>query len=104
MKIIAAQVIFSSILSFGGKKEARNRSVIHTNSWLWYQYEGFGFYDSGTFYEDYNLLRRDEIHLCRRGRAVFGSRPVGQPSELSFKLKVLGSEVQNGNAHVTAGK
>lgn len=28
----------------------------------------FGFYDSGTFNEDYNLLKRDGIHLPGRGR------------------------------------
>jgi len=33
-----------------------------------------GFYDNGTFYEDYKLLERDGIPLSRRGRAIFVNR------------------------------
>ncbi|GAB0210389.1 hypothetical protein GRJ2_003504700 [Grus japonensis] len=76
VKNIGAQAIFSSILPVGGKGAARNRHIIHINSWLrvWCHREGFGFYDNGTFYDDYNLLERDGIHLSRRGKGIFGSR------------------------------
>jgi len=42
---------------------------MHINSWLrgWRQHKGFGFYDNGIFYEDYNLVERDGIQLPRRG-------------------------------------
>lgn len=44
------------------------------NSWLCGWCKIFGFYDSGTFYKDYNLLGKDVIHLSRRRRAILGSR------------------------------
>jgi len=46
------------------------------NSWLcgWCRCEGFGFYDSGTFFNDYNLSERDGTHLSRRGKGIFGNR------------------------------
>jgi len=74
-KSIGAQVIFS-ILPAGGKGAARNRGVMHINSWLhgWCCREGFDFYDNRTFFSDYNLLGRDGIHLSRRGRGILGSR------------------------------
>jgi len=39
------QVIFSSILTVGGKRETRNRFIMHTSSWLcgWCQHEGLVF-------------------------------------------------------------
>jgi len=36
--------------------------------------EGMFFNDKGTFFNDYNLLGRDGIHLSRRGKGIFGSR------------------------------
>jgi len=46
------------------------------NSWLldWCRYEGCGFYNNGTFFNDYNLLQRDGTHLSRKGKWIFGSR------------------------------
>ncbi|GAB0205522.1 hypothetical protein GRJ2_003017800 [Grus japonensis] len=75
-KNIGAQVLFSSILPVGGKGAARNRSIMHINSWLcgWCRHKGFGFYNNRTFFDDYNLLGRDGIHLSGRGKAIFGSR------------------------------
>ncbi|PKU28829.1 suppression of tumorigenicity 5 [Limosa lapponica baueri] len=74
VKKIGAQV--SSILPVRGKGTARNEQIMHINSWLhgWCHCEGFGFYDNGTFFDDYGLLERDEIHLSRRGKGIFGSR------------------------------
>lgn len=40
------------------------------NTWL--QHQGFGFYDHKTFFDEYNLLGRGGIHLCRKGRQVLG--------------------------------
>lgn len=34
------------------------------------------FMTNRTFYDDHNLLEGVGIHLCRRGRAIFGSRLV----------------------------
>ena len=50
-KSFGAQVIFSFILSVGGRGSARNRYIIGINSWLHglCRCEGFGFYDNGTF-------------------------------------------------------
>ena len=78
VKNTGVQVIFSSVLPVGGKMEARNRCIMHIHFWLcgWCWCEGFGFYDNGTFCEDYNLSGRDGVHLSRTGRAVFGSRPA----------------------------
>jgi len=47
-----------------------------TNSWLrgWCRREGFGFYDNGTFFNDYNPLERDGTHLSTKGKGIFGSR------------------------------
>ena len=75
-KSIGAQVIFSSILPVRGKGVARNRHIMQINFWLcgWCCREGFGFYDNGTFFNDYSLLGRDGIHLSRRGKGIFGSR------------------------------
>ncbi|KAK4816812.1 hypothetical protein QYF61_023499 [Mycteria americana] len=41
--------------------------------WLlgWCRCEGFGFYDNRTFFDDYNLLQRDGIHMSRRGKGIF---------------------------------
>ena len=74
-KSIGAQVIFSSILPVRGKGAARNRRIMQINFWLhgWCCREGFGFYDNGTFFNDYSLLGRDGIHLPRRGKGNFGS-------------------------------
>ena len=76
VKSIGAQVIFSSILPVRGKGAARNRCRMQINFWLrgWCHREGFGFYDNGTFFDDYSLLGRDGIHLSRRGKGIFGSR------------------------------
>ena len=76
VKSIGAQVIFSSILPVRGKGAARNRRIMQINFWLhgWCRHEGFGFYDNGTFFDDYSLLGRDGIHLSRRGKGIFGSR------------------------------
>jgi len=76
----SAQVIFSSILLVGEKRKARNRRVIHINSWLcgWYQLKDFGLYENRTPSEDYDLLGRDGIHPPRRGRAIFSSRLASQ--------------------------
>ncbi|GAB0198251.1 mitochondrial enolase superfamily member 1 [Grus japonensis] len=54
------------------------------NSWLrgWCLHESFGFYDNGTFFDDSNLLERDGIHLSRRGKGIFGSRPPDQEEEV----------------------
>jgi len=73
-----AQVIFCSILPVGGRGSARNRCIMSINSWLrgWCRCEVFGFYDNGTFFKDYNLLERDGTHLSRKGKRIFGNRPV----------------------------
>jgi len=62
---IGAQLIFPSILPAGGRGSARNRHIMGVSSWLcgWCHCEGFGFYDNGTFFNDYNLLERDGTHL-----------------------------------------
>jgi len=75
-KSIAAQVLFSSILPVTGKDIARNRHIMQINFWLggWYHHGGFGFYDSGTFFDDYSLLGRNGIPLSIRGRGIFVSR------------------------------
>lgn len=75
-KNIHAQVAFSSILSARGMKEARSRYIVHINFWLhgWCQHESFDFYTNRIFYEDYNLLWRDGIHLSKRGWATSGSK------------------------------
>jgi len=76
VKSIGAQVIFSSILPAGGKGVARNQFKMRISSWLrgWYHREDFCFYDNGTFFSDYNLLGREEIHLSRRRKGIFGIR------------------------------
>jgi len=75
-KCFCAQVIFSSILPVGGRGSARNRCIKSINSWLhgWSRYKGLGFSDRGTFFNDYNQLERDEIHLSRKGKGIFGNR------------------------------
>jgi len=75
-KSFGAQVIFSSILPVGGRGSARNRHIMGINSWLRgsCRCEGFGFCDNGTFFNDYNLLERDEIHPSRKGKGIFGNR------------------------------
>ncbi|GAB0204056.1 hypothetical protein GRJ2_002871200 [Grus japonensis] len=100
VKNIGAQVIFSSILPVRGKGAARNRHIMHINSWLrsWCHHEGFGFYDNGTFF-DYNLLERDGIHLSRRGKGIFGSRLANLVKQA---LKDSGGGVQNGKAQANA--
>ncbi|KAM6036240.1 uncharacterized protein LJ206_001286 [Theristicus caerulescens] len=76
LKNIGAQVIFSSILPVQGKGVARNRCIMHSNSWLrgWCHREGFGFYDNEAFFDDYNMLGRDGIHLSRRRKGSFSNR------------------------------
>jgi len=75
-KSIGAQVIFSSILPVGGRGSARNRRIMSIHTWLrgWCCCEGFGFYDNGTFFNDYNLLERNEVPLSRKGQGTFGNR------------------------------
>ena len=48
---------------------------MNVNSWLhgWCLHEDFGFYDNGTFFNDYNLLGKDGIHLSE-SNGIFGSR------------------------------
>jgi len=43
------------------------------NSWLhgWCCHEVFGFYDNGTFFNDYHLLERDGTHLSGKGKGIF---------------------------------
>lgn len=76
VKNIAAQVIFSSILTVRGRSAARNRRILQINYWFcgWCRREGFGFYDNGTFFDDGSLLGRHGIHLSRRGKGILGSR------------------------------
>jgi len=73
-KNFGAQVDVSSILPIGGRGSARNRCITGINSWLcgWCHHEGFGFYDNGTFFNDYNLLERDG--MSRKGKGIFGNR------------------------------
>jgi len=75
-KSFGAQDIFSFILPVGGRGSARNRRIMSIISWLrgWCHREGFGFYHNGTFFNDYNLLERDGIHLSRKGKGVVGSK------------------------------
>jgi len=73
-KSIGAQIIFSSILPVGGKEEARNRRIMNINFWLHDSCRHEGFYYNGTFFNDYNLLGRDGIHLSSRDKGIFGSR------------------------------
>jgi len=75
-KGFGAQVIFSSILTVGGRGAARNRRIMVINSWFsgWCLREGFGFYDNGKFSNDYILLERDGTHLSRKGKGIFGNR------------------------------
>jgi len=49
---------------------------MHIRSLLrcWCLNEDTGFYTNGIFNEDYKLLGRNEIHLSKRGKGVFGSR------------------------------
>lgn len=49
---------------------------MHISSWLrgWCWHEGSSFYDNGTFYEVYNLLEMEGVHLSSTGKAIFGSR------------------------------
>ena len=69
---------FFSILPAGGRGSARNRHIMSISSWLrgWCHSEGFDFYDNGTFFNNYNLLERDGIHLSRKGKGIFGNRLV----------------------------
>lgn len=57
VKDIGAPVILSSVLPTGCKGAARNRSIMRINYWVcgWCHYEGFSFYDNGTFSDNYNL-------------------------------------------------
>jgi len=77
-KSFGSQVIFSSILPVGGRGSAGNRRIMDINSWLcgWCRREGFGIYDNGTYFNDYNLLERDGTHLSRRGKRIFCNRPA----------------------------
>jgi len=77
-KSFGAQIIFSAILSAGGKGSARNRCIMNINSLLcgWCRHEGFGFYKNGIFFNDYKLLDRDETHLTRKSKGIFVSRQV----------------------------
>lgn len=76
VKNIGAQVIISFILSVGGNWGTRNKHIIHINSWIQDRccWEGYGFYDNGTFFYNCNLLGRDGNHLSRRYKQIFGSR------------------------------
>ena len=49
---------------------------MYINSWLrgWCHREGFGFYASGAFFNDYNMLGRDGTHLPNRGKGITSSR------------------------------
>jgi len=73
-KSIGAQDTFSSILPVGSKGSARNRHIMNINSWFhgWCNQECF----NGTFFNDYNLLGMDVIHLSRKGKGIFGIRLV----------------------------
>lgn len=64
VKKTVAQIVFSTILPAGEKGAARTRCRMHINVCLhgWCHHEGFGFYDIGTFFNEYNLLEGDEIH------------------------------------------
>ena len=70
-----AQVVSSSVLLVEGRGSSRNRHIMGINSWLrgWCRHEGFGVYDNGTFFNDYNLLERDGTHLSRRGKGIFAT-------------------------------
>jgi len=70
VKSFGAQVIFSSILTVGGRGTARNRRIKSNNSWLhdWCHCDGLGFYDNGKFFNDYSLLERDGTHLLEKAR------------------------------------
>lgn len=47
---------------------ARSRDIVQVNTRLhgWCHHQGIGFYDHGTFFEEYKFLRRDGIPLSRR--------------------------------------
>lgn len=55
---------------------ARNGCTVHIKSLFrgWCLNENAGFYNSGIFNEDYKLLGRDEIHLSKKGKEIFGNR------------------------------
>lgn len=46
------------------------------NNWLqnWCWWKCFGFCDRGTLFTDQHLRERDEIHLTKRGKAIFTNR------------------------------
>lgn len=73
MKDTSVHVIFSSVSPVGGNRETRNRHIMHINLASWLVPKGFVFYDYGTCYEGYNLLRV-VIHLYRRGKAISGTK------------------------------
>ncbi|GAB0184010.1 hypothetical protein GRJ2_000866300 [Grus japonensis] len=80
----------------------RNRCIRHSN-WLcgWCHREDFGFYDNGTFFDDYNLLERDGIHLSRKGKEIFGSR-LANLVRRALNRRTRGGGVQSGNTHAIA--
>jgi len=75
-KSIGAQLISSSIFTVGGRGSARNSHIMNMNSWLrgWCHREGYGFYDNGTSFSDYNVLGKNGFHLSRRRKRIFGNR------------------------------
>lgn len=50
---------------------------------------GFDIYDKRTFFNDYNLLGRDGIHMSRRGQGI--RQQAGHLGQLGFELKDLGA-------------
>lgn len=79
---LCAVIVLSSLPSYivlnfaRWRKEKSQKQTYNAHRLLtigWCLCKGFYFYDDGTFYQDYNLLGTNGIHLSGRDRVVFGS-------------------------------
>lgn len=91
--ILVPNLSFLLFLPVTEKGAARNTYTIQIDSWFcgWCRHEDFGFYDNGTFFNDYSLLGREP---SRRGTGSLGKEMANLVRQaLNWRTQQVGTEV-----------